>query len=101
MTVDATGQTAVIDTAIPLDGFSGPVSFTYDGISEVSGLSATLNPTSLPDASGSTTFSISAAPSVPPGTYQVTVLANSGSTTRAATVFLVVPKAYLRSPLSA
>ena len=30
------------------------------------------------------------------GTYQVTVLANSGSTTRAATGFLVIPKAYLR-----
>jgi hypothetical protein len=94
--LDASGHATYTDTVIPLDGFSGTISLTSGGVHDIPGLSATLTPTTIPNASGSTAFTISASHTVKPGLYQVTVLANSGSTTRTATAFLQVPKTSVR-----
>jgi hypothetical protein len=96
LTLDASGHATYTDTVIPLDGFSGTISLTSGGVHDIPGLSATLTPTTIPNASGSTAFTISASHTVKPGLYQVTVLANSGSTTRTATAFLQVPKTSVR-----
>ena len=94
--LDPSGHATYTDTVVPLDGFNGTVNFTYGGVSEIPGLSAALAPTTIDNGSGSTAFSITAAPSITPGTYQVTLLANSGATTRTATAFLSVPTTSLR-----
>jgi hypothetical protein len=96
LTLDISGHAAYADTIAPLDGFSGTVSLTYAGVKDVPGLSATLTPRTIPSSSGSAVFSITASSSVAPGTYQLTVLANSGSTTRTTTTFLTVPTTSLR-----
>jgi hypothetical protein len=96
LTLDYAGQAVYTDTVAPLDGFNGTVSLTYGGVKEVPGLSATLAPTTIANASGSTIFSIAADPSIAPGTYQLTVLANSRGVTRTTTTFLTVPATSLR-----
>jgi hypothetical protein len=94
--LDPSGHAMYTDTVIPLDGFNGTVNLTYGGVNEIPGLSATLTPTTIPNTSGSTVFSLAATTAIAPGTYQVTVLGNSGSTTRATTAFLEVPATSIR-----
>jgi hypothetical protein len=96
LTLDPSGQAASTYTYIPMDGFNSTLNLTMDGISEIPGASATLTPTVVPDGSGSSVFSLTSPVSIAPGTYQFTVLANGGSTTRAATAFLYVPQTSLR-----
>ena len=81
-------------TAVPLD-YSDPAKLTYDGISEVPGLSATLSETTM-NMGDIVTFQVKAATSTAPGTYQITLIANSGSTTRTSTFFLIVPITSIR-----
>jgi hypothetical protein len=96
LTLDLTGHATYTDTVIPLDGFNRTVNLTFGGVHDVPGLSATVTPATIPNASGSAAFTIAASHSIKPGLYQVTVLANSGSTTRTATAFLHVPNTSVR-----
>jgi len=96
LVLDPSGQAVSVYTYEPLDGFDTTLNLTMDGITEIPGASATLTPTTIPNGSGSSTFSLSTTTAVPPGTYQVTVLANGGSTTRALSTFLVIPQTSLR-----
>jgi hypothetical protein len=94
LTLDASGQAVSNFTSVPLD-FTQQANLTYDGISEVPGLSAQLSETTM-NMGDVVTFQANAATSTAPGTYQVTLLANSGSTTRTSTFFLTVPTTSLR-----
>jgi len=92
MAADGTGTFNL--TATPW-GTNAQVNLTLDGLSEVPGLSGglvshTLNPPAT------TQVSVSAAPTVPPGSYPLTVLGNNGNNTHAATFLLVVPLTYVR-----
>jgi hypothetical protein len=75
-------------TLTPLN-FTGTVALTLDGISEVSGLSATLSPSSI-TTSGASVLTVTAGSKTAAGTYSITVLANSGSMTRTVTMQLTV-----------
>ena len=80
LVLDPSGQATSTYTYLPLGGFDTTLNLTMDGISEIPGASATLTPTTIPNASGASIFSLTTTLSVPPGTYQFTVLANGGST---------------------
>jgi len=97
LTLDPSGQATATYTYIPIGGFDGgTLNLSLDGISEVPGLSATLTPSALPNASGATVFSATATTAIAPGTYQFSVLANAGPTTRMVEAFLTVPQTSLR-----
>jgi hypothetical protein len=82
----AAGGTAVfnLDT-IPFGGFSSGVSLFLDGISEVPGLSGSLNTYSIPTP-GTAQLSLSSLPTIAPGYYPITVVGNSGGTGNATKV---------------
>jgi hypothetical protein len=80
--------------------FTGTVNFTLDGIAEVNGVSATLSNPSL-NTSGNSVLTVTAATSVPSGTYPVTVLGTSGDTTHTVTVSVSVqPSSVMLAPAS-
>lgn len=88
-TLDDSGHATFTFTVMPVLNFSGTVTFSVDGVSEVAGLSAsTIASVSI---SGTTTLAVTGTASTPPGTYPVTVIGNSGNLTRTVTVNLVVP----------
>jgi len=80
-TVANKGSTTYTLTLTPLN-FTGTVTLTLDGISEVKGLSATLSPTS--------TLTVTAGKKTPQGTYSIVVIANNGNITRTVTTQLTV-----------
>lgn len=88
VTTDVTGKAVYNVTVTPLT-FTGTVNFTLDGISQVSGLSASIVPSSL-NTSGNAVLTVTASPGTTAGTYPVTVLATSGNTTHVVTSSLVV-----------
>ena len=95
--LDPSGQATATYTYIPIGGFDGgTLDLSLDGIREVPGLSATLAPTTIPNSSGATVFLATATTTIVPGTYQFSVLANTGSTTRMVEAFLTVPQTSLR-----
>jgi hypothetical protein len=89
VTTNAAGQ-AAFNLYLPSLNFSQTVNLTTDGVTEVSGLSSTLVPGSLVPT-GSSVFTVSAGAGTAAGTYPVTVIGNSGNTTHAVTVDVVVP----------
>jgi hypothetical protein len=93
-TLDPSGQATYMYTATPLD-YSQPANLTIDGISEVPGLSSTLSETTM-NMGDIVTFQVQGATSTAPGTYQVTLVANSGSITRTSTVYVTVPTTSIR-----
>ena len=94
VTADESGAATFNLTITPLLSFTGTVNFTLDGISEVSGLSAS-NPTSVIN-SGTTQLIVNSKTSTKVGTYPVTVIANSGNLTRTVTVNVVIPTTSVR-----
>jgi hypothetical protein len=94
LTMDMTGTAVYNYTLTPLN-FAGTVNLTLDGISEVSGLTASLVPSTL-TTSGSSVLTVTAATNTAAGTYPITVLANSGNMTRTVTMSLVIPSTSLR-----
>lgn len=75
-------------TLTPLD-FTGTVTLTLDGITEVKGLSATLSPSSI-KTSGTSVLTVSSTSSTPKGTYSIVVMANNGNITRTVTTQLTI-----------
>jgi hypothetical protein len=88
LAVNPGGQATFNLTVTPLN-FTGPVTLTVDGVSEVKGLSATLTPSSITTA-GNSVLTVTAGSETPPGTYSLTVIGNQGNMTRTVTVRLTV-----------
>ncbi len=93
--LNSAGQASYTLMPWQIGGFQGPVNLTYDGVSEVPGLSATLTPATV-NMQSPAAFQIQAAEGTVPGTYQLTVIANDGDTTRTSTVFLTIAKTFVR-----
>ena len=83
------GGSVTYNLAVTPLSFSGIVTLTLDGVSEVPGLSATLSPTSI-NTSGTSVLTVTAGLTTAPGTYSITVMANNGNITRTVTVQLTV-----------
>ncbi len=75
-------------TVAPLN-FTGTVQLTLDGISEVPGLSATLSAASI-KTSGTSALTVTAGTSTAPGTYSITIIADSSGMARTITTQLTV-----------
>lgn len=86
----APGGTSTFSLGLtPFGGLTGTASLSFDGVSEVKGLSGTLSATTAP-LTGAFTLVVKAAANTPAGTYPITVIANSGAITRTVTTSLVV-----------
>jgi hypothetical protein len=83
------GGKATFNLAVTPLNFSGTANLTFDGVSEVKGLSATLSTSSI-KTSGSSVLTVTAGTTTPQGTYGITVIANSGNTTHTVTAQLTV-----------
>jgi hypothetical protein len=94
LTTDPSGNAVFNFTVTPWN-FTGKASLTLDGISEVSGLTSTLSPSSI-TTSGTSTLSVSSTTSAAAGTYPVTVIANNGNLTHTSTILLTIPSTSLR-----
>ena len=77
-------------STVALGGRSGMINLTIDGLSAVRGTIASFSPASI-TTSGSSVLTVSVPSKAAPGTYPLTVIANSGNLTRTVTVWLVVP----------
>jgi hypothetical protein len=83
------GKSATFNLALTPLNFTGTVTLTLDGITEVKGLSATLSTSSI-KTSGTSVLTVTAGTNTAAGTYSITVIANNGSMTRTVTVQLTV-----------
>jgi hypothetical protein len=88
-TISSSGTTTLGLELLSFGGLSGTASLTFDGITEVAGLSASFSAKSIPVNNGSTSLVIRSSDALA-GTYPVTVIATSGGITRTATVSLIV-----------
>jgi hypothetical protein len=86
LTIKAGGKASYTVSVVPL-AFSGTVSLRSNF--QIPGASGTFNSTSI-DTSGSSTFTVTTSSQTPPGTYQVVMIATSGSLARTITVPLIV-----------
>jgi hypothetical protein len=77
-------------TLTPLN-FTSTANLTIDGVSAVKGLTSSFSAKSI-TKSGSSVLTLTAGTTTAAGTYSITVLANSGSTTRTVTMQLTVTK---------
>lgn len=92
LTVDPTATAVFNLTVTSLAGFSGTVNLSIDGITEVTGLTATFSQNPIEGGSGTSVLTITSTDgSTPAGTYSITVIANSGNLTRTVTLEVVVP----------
>jgi hypothetical protein len=90
VSTDLTG-TAVYNLAVTaLNGFTGTVNFSLDGVSSIAGLSYTLSPSTITTSGSSVLTFATTVGTTPSGTYNITVVANSGSVTRTLTLQLVI-----------
>ncbi len=94
-TADATGTATFNLGLLPFGGLTGTANLTLDGVNEVNGLSGSLSVNSSL-LTGSSVLTVNAAPGTAPGTYPITVIANSGSRTRTVTASFVVPATKVR-----
>ncbi len=83
------GSSATYNLLLTPLNFTGTVKLTLDGISEVSGLSATLSKSSI-TTSGTSALTVTAGSKTRPGTYSITIIANSGNLTHTVTTQLTV-----------
>jgi len=88
VTVSA-GSTATFTAIVTPLNFTGTVTLASDGVSSIPGATAKFSPSSI-NTSGSSTFTVTTAKTTPKGTYNLTLLATNGSTTRTMTVTVTV-----------
>jgi hypothetical protein len=81
--------------SVPLGTFSGTINLALVGVSDTAGLSGTISATSI-NQTGNTVVTLAAAKTVPEGTYQATVVANSGELTHAVTFSIIVSTTFVR-----
>lgn len=85
----APGATATFTvTVMPLN-FSGTVTLASDGVKNIPGATSSFSPGSI-TTSGSSTFTVTTSKTTPKASYNITLLATSGSTTRTMTVTVTV-----------
>lgn len=82
------GSVSITATLQPLYGFTGDVIVSASDLPP--GITPSYNPVLVPGGSGSTTITLTAATTVPLGTYSVTISGNSGSITHSSTLPLLV-----------
>jgi hypothetical protein len=87
VTEGGTSSTTYTTTVTAVNGFSGAVSFSVNGLP--SGVTGSFNPTSVA-GSGKSTLSVSASSQGKVGTYTLTINGTSGSLMHSTTVTLVV-----------
>jgi hypothetical protein len=93
LTTNPVGQAIFNLTATPLD-FSGTLSLLLDGIQGITGMSSSFSPATIPLTGGnpgSSVLTITALTTTPPGTYNVSVVSNSGNLTKMVTAQVTVP----------
>jgi hypothetical protein len=83
------GKSATYNLALTPLNFTGTVTLTLDGITEVKGLSGSLSVSSI-KTSGTSVLTVTAGTNTAAGTYSITVIANNGALTRTVTVQLTV-----------
>jgi hypothetical protein len=83
------GKSATFNLTLTPLNFTGTANLTLDGITEVKGFSSTLSVKSI-KTSGASVLTVTASSTTALGTYNITILANSGSITRTVTVQLTV-----------
>ena len=86
--VTAGGSTTCTVTVTSLNGYSATVMLSTSGLP--TGVSATLNPTSISGGSGSSTLSVTTSSSTPTGNDSITVCGTDGTLSHCTTVTLVV-----------
>ncbi len=92
----AADGTAIFNVStIPVGSFSGNVSLFLDGVSEVPGLSGSLNTNSI-SVPGTATLSLSSLPTIAPGYYPLTVVSNQGDATKVVQFNVIIPTSSLR-----
>jgi hypothetical protein len=82
------GSVSLQATVEPLNGFTGDVIVAISSLPN--GISVTYNPVVIHGGSGTTTITLTAAPSLPLGNYTVTLSGSSGSLVHSTTETLVV-----------
>jgi len=93
LTTNPVGQAIFNLTGTPLS-FTGTLSLLVDGLQGITGMSSSFSPTTIPLSGGnaaSSALTITAGITTPPGTYPVTVVANSGNLTKMVTAQVTVP----------
>jgi hypothetical protein len=93
VTTNPVGQAIFNLTATPLD-FSGTLSLLLDGTQGITGLSSAFSPATIPLSGGNpgtSVLTVTALTTTPPGTYNVTVVSNSGNLTKMVTAQVTVP----------
>jgi len=93
VTTNPVGQAIFNLTATPLD-FSGTLSLLLDGIQGITGMSSSFSPTTIPltgGNAGTSVLTVTTLTTTPPGTYNVTVVSNSGNLTKMVTAQVMVP----------
>jgi hypothetical protein len=94
-TLSDAGNAVFTVSMLPFGALTGTANLTVDGVKEVPGLSSSLSANSVP-LNGMATLQVNAANGAAPGSYPITVIANSGSVTRTVTATLVVPATSVR-----
>jgi hypothetical protein len=95
LTAAADGTATFNVYSIPIGSFTGTLGLSLVGVSDTNGLSGTISDTRI-DQSGTAQIVLTAAASVPPGTYEGTVLAHKRGLTHAVTFSIVVPTTFVR-----
>jgi hypothetical protein len=90
-TTNSAGQAIYTAANIALGSWTGTATLAMDGLQSMPGGSVSFNPPTLTANSGST-ITVSTTSATPPGTYALTVLANSGSVTRTMALNVTVPQ---------
>lgn len=93
LTLNAAGQATYNLTATPLT-LSGTVTLLLDGLQGIAGMSSAFSPASLSLTGGNAATSaltITDTTATPPGTYPITMVANTGNLTKMVTAQLTVP----------
>src|SRR5262249_54513736 len=87
-TVTAGGSTSYTAAVTPSQGFNSTVNLSVSGLPN--GATASFNPASISDGSGSSILTVSTSSSTPGGTYTLRIEATSGSFARSSEATLVV-----------
>jgi hypothetical protein len=95
VTASPSGQASFNLTTVALGGMNGTVTLRVDGLSKLPGATASFNPSTITTSSASV-LTVVTGGSTPPGTYPVTVIANTGNVTRTIALSVVVPKTAVR-----
>jgi subtilisin family serine protease len=90
VSVPAGGSATVTVQVAPVNGFAADVALSVEGLGPGQAV-AGFSPASVTGGTGTSTLTVTADPSLAPGTYPLTVTGTSGTVAHAAALALVVP----------